>query len=461
MGEIETATQAAAWLLAALARELGLFAAIGLAIGGLDDLAVDLLWITRTLWRRATVYRRHARTTMATLPPPEEPGTLAIFVGAWAESAVIGPMLRTALAGIRHRNYRIYVGTYPNDPETERAVLGIGDARVRMVSGVLPGPTTKAECLNRVWRAMLADERESGRRFKAIVLHDAEDVIHPHELDLYDRMIERFDLVQIPVLPLLASESRWAWMVSATYADEFAESHQKSLVLREAVGAAVPSAGVGCAIRREMIARIADESGGLPFSAESLTEDYELGLRVCAIGGRSAFVILPVAPGHGPVAVRAHFPETVEDAVRQKTRWIIGIALAGWDRLRWEGGLTERWMRVRDRRAPIAALVLAVAYAALLLTILCWIVGVDPGWPPALNSLLMLTSTLLVWRLSMRAFFVTRAYGWREGLCAIPRVFIANLIEIAAARRAVMRYVPGRTPVWDKTRHRFPEGAGD
>ncbi|QJU60457.1 glycosyl transferase family protein [Sphingomonas sp. AP4-R1] len=448
-------------MLAALTRELGLFAAIGLAVGGLDDLAVDGLWIGRSLWRRATVYRRHARMTMATLPPPEEPGAIAIFIGAWSESAVIGAMLRAALAGIRHGDYRIYVGTYPNDPETERAVLGVGDARIRRVGGVLPGPTTKAECLNRIWQSMLADERASGRRFKAIVLHDAEDVIHPHELDLYDRMIERFDLVQIPVLPLLANESRWAWTISATYADEFAESHQKSLVLREAVGAAVPSAGVGCAIQRAMMARIAEQGGGLPFSADSLTEDYELGLRVRAMGGRSAFIAMPVAPGKGLVAVRAHFPETIEAAVRQKTRWIIGIALAGWDRLRWDGGVTERWMRLRDRRAPIAALVLAVAYGALLLSIVCRIAGIRPDWPDALEPILTLTGALLVWRLAMRALFVTKAYGWREGLCAIPRVFIANIIEIAAAWRAVLHYVPGTTPIWDKTRHRFPERVGE
>ena len=43
-----------------------------------------------------------------------------------------------------------------------------------------------------------------------------------------------------------------------------------------------------------------------------------------------------------------------------------GIALAGWDRLGWSGGLAERWMRLRDRRALLAALVLAAAYVALV-----------------------------------------------------------------------------------------------
>jgi adsorption protein B len=456
---VERIADLAGWLLACAARELSLFASVGLVIGGLDDLVVDALWIGRGAWRRLTVYSRFRRATLETLPPPKEPGRIAVFIGAWQEAAVIGPMLRAALKAIRHDDYRIYIGTYPNDRATADAIRAIDDHRLRIVGGARPGPTTKAECLNRVWRAMLADEAASGQRFKAIVLHDAEDVIHAGELALHDRMIERFDLVQVPVLPLVATESRWARTVSATYADEFAEAHGKSLVLREAIGASVPSAGVGCAIERGMMDRIAAEAGGLPFAEDCLTEDYELGLRVRAMGGRGAFVAMPEAPGCPLVAVRAHFPETMEAAIRQKTRWITGIALAGWDRMRWRGGFAERWMRLRDRRALIAAVVLAAAYVAPLPTFLCWVAGVPIDWPPAMRGLLVATSGLLVWRLGMRALLVAPIYGVRHALLAIPRVFIGNLIEMEAARRALFTYVPGAVPRWDKTQHRFPDGA--
>ncbi|MDO6415946.1 glycosyltransferase family 2 protein [Sphingomonas sp. BIUV-7] len=250
------------------------------------------------------------------------------------------------------------------------------------------------------------------------------------------------------------------WNPNRYYANApFKESHQKNLGLREAIGAAVPSAGVGCAVSRAMMARIADERGGLPFAADCLTEDYELGLRVRALGGRGAFVAIPSAPGEAPVAVRAHFPETFEEAVRQKTRWIIGIALAGWDRLRWDGGVTERWMRLRDRRAPIAALVLAAAYVTPALILLGWATGAEPDWPPGVATAFRITTGLLAWRLLIRGLLVARAYGWREGLFAVPRVFIGNMIEMVAARRAVWRYTPGETPIWDKTRHRFPDSA--
>ena len=86
------------------------------------------------------------------------------------------------------------------------------------------------------------------------MLHDAEDLVHPLELRLFDRLVERAALVQLPVLPLPDPRSRW---ISGHYADEFAESHIKELVVREAVGAAIPLAGVGCAIERGALDRLA------------------------------------------------------------------------------------------------------------------------------------------------------------------------------------------------------------
>jgi adsorption protein B len=41
------------------------------------------------------------------------------------------------------------------------------------------------------------------------VLHDARDLIHSGELRVLDTLVERFDLVQLPVLPLTDRHSRW------------------------------------------------------------------------------------------------------------------------------------------------------------------------------------------------------------------------------------------------------------
>ncbi|TVV71480.1 glycosyl transferase family protein [Sphingomonas solaris] len=455
----------AIWVCTVASREVLLFAAVGLLLGGLDDLLVDLIFIARAGWRRMTVYQRHTAATAATLAPADRPSRLAIFIGAWDESGVIGAMLRAALARLDHADYRIYVGVYPNDPATIAAVRNVrahapGGWRVRMICGPLAGPTTKAEALNRLWRALLADEARSGVRFKAIVLHDAEDVVHSAELRVFDRLIERFDLVQLPVLPLIVPGSRW---VSGHYCDEFAEAHGKQLVVREAIGAGMPSAGVGCALSRDAVQAMADAGGGRPFDDASLTEDYELGLRLADRGGRGIFVRLPSGP-RSLVAVRAYFPATIETAVRQKARWMTGIALAGWDRLGWRGGLAERWMRLRDRRALLAAVILAAAYAALLgsvLTImLCFAAGrAYPVPSPFLAALLTINAVLMLWRAGMRFAMVRAVYGWREGVRAVPRMLMGNIIAMMAARRAVAGYLHGARGggmAWDKTSHVFP-----
>ena len=97
----------------------------------------------------------------------------------------------------------------------------------------------------------------------------------------------------------------------------------------------MPLAGVGCAIRRDALDRLTAMRDGAPFEAQSLTEDYELGLRVGAMGLGACFARSRQRAGGPLVATRAYFPDTADAAVRQKARWLTGIALAGWDRIGW------------------------------------------------------------------------------------------------------------------------------
>lgn len=445
------------------ARETLLFAAVGFCIGGIDDLAVDLVYLARLVRHRLTRGGRGA-VTMRDLPSPEVRGRMAIFVAAWDESAVIGAMLASALARIDHPDYRIYVGTYPNDRPTIDAVAAVaaGDARVRLVIGTDPGPTTKAACLNTLWRALRHDEERDGARVRAVVLHDAEDVVHRDELRLFDRYVDRHMVVQLPVLPLIDPASR---LVSGHYADEFAEAHAKQLQVRTALGAALPLAGVGCAITPAALDAIAAQQGGEPFDPGSLTEDYELGLRIAALGGTGMLARVREYPGGPLVAVRAFFPSTLDAAVRQKARWMTGIALAGWDRVGWSRrfDLGEHWMRMRDRRAPLALLVLGAAYlsiiAGALAALLHLIDGHQPPPEPVPGLIFSIDLALLGWRLGMRAAFTGGAYGWRQAIWSVPRAFVGNVIALLAARRALTRYVGmlrGTPIVWDKTAHAFP-----
>ncbi|MCE7795122.1 glycosyl transferase family protein [Sphingobium sufflavum] len=450
-------------LVAGTRDELLLFAAFGLLLGGLDDLVLDLIFGTRRLWRAATVYRRFPRMTADRLLPGRDSGTMAVFIPAWDEGAVIGPMLRHCLARWSRDDVHYFVGVYPNDAATIVAVASIAaqSDHVTMVINPLPGPTTKADCLNGLWSALLRWEGERSQSAKAIVLHDAEDVVHGDAMHVMAAMIERFALVQLPVLPLVSSRSRW---ISGHYCDEFAESHAKALMVREALGAAMPSAGVGCAIARGMMGVLASARNGRPFDPDSLTEDYELGLRIGDLGGRGILLRMRDARGE-LVATREYFPDTMEGAVKQKARWMMGIALAGWDRLGWGNGFVEAWMRLHDRRSLLAALILVAAYGGLLVSVCVLIAGllglgsVEP-LPPFLQLLLAINAGFLVWRIAVRMLFVHRAYGWAEALRSPLRMLLANIIAMMAARRAIILYVrlwAGGTLHWDKTVHRFPE----
>jgi bacteriophage N4 adsorption protein B len=442
-------------------QELILFSAIGFLIGGIDELIIDMIWIVRQLWRKWFIYPHFTRATSTTIASAYTPGHLAIFVPAWDESTVIAEMLAAATSRYKGAEYTIFVGCYPNDQATILAVKSVTHPRIRLILCDKDGPTTKADCLNALWHALLSDQLCNKMHYKAVVLHDAEDLVSPDELVIFDRLIEKNALVQLPVIPIVDHESRW---ISGHYCDEFAEAHCKTLVVREFLGAGVPAAGVGCAISCAALARLAIERGGDPFDVDSLTEDYELGLRLRALGEKTIFVRLPQHGEAGVTGTRAHFPATLETAVRQKTRWITGIALAGWDRLGWSRGIFECWMRLRDRRAVIAAVILTAAYAAaifaLFLTLAGWFTNNEPTIMTGQVEILVgINVMLLFWRMGMRAYFVTHLYGWREGIISIPRTVVGNVIAIMAARRAVTQYwriAKGQTLIWDKTAHKFP-----
>jgi bacteriophage N4 adsorption protein B len=446
--------------------ELLLFGGFWFIVGGVDDLVVDLVWGGRASWRWLTRYRHTPPMRADQLLSPMTSSPLAIFVPAWQEADVVGRMLFNCITSWQHSdvNYRIYVGCYVNDPASISAVIGAGSQsrHVRLVLCKTQGPTTKADCLNSLWRALTRDELAGGYKAKAVILHDAEDYVHPLELRVYDYLIERAAAVQLPVIPIAVHGSAW---ISGHYGDEFAEAHGKSLVVREAVGASVPLAGVGCAIERNRLGRVAIARNGDPFDAGSLTEDYELGLGIGADGGKVIFARMLDRDG-ALVGTRSCFPDTFEAATRQKARWMTGIALAGWDRLGWTGGFSEVWMRLRDRKAVFAAIVLASAYVCVGLTAV--LIGLDhaggyaaPQTSKTVQTLLLITLILLFWRITMRFAFVWLMHGARQACLSIPRTFVANIVGIVAARRACWTYLRmmfGGKLSWDKTTHtHFPE----
>lgn len=448
-----------AWLV--VAWELALFAGVVGLVFALDDLIVDALWLGG-IGRRPVPLKTLGRAAPRL--------TYAILIPAWHEGNVIGAMLDCLRARWGDGRYRVYVGAYPNDVGTLAVVARIAAASDWIQLVILPhaGPSTKGDCLNHLWSRLDAD-RASGRFSPdAVIVHDAEDVVAALELGAHDHALAGADYTQLPVAPMVNPAGRW-W--SGHYVDEFAEAHLKEMAVRDAVGAMLPTAGVGCAIRVGVLDRLG--GGGAPFAAGSLTEDYELGIRLAAAGARGRFVLLNDAAGR-LIATRAYFPHRFDDAVRQKTRWMHGIALSGWDRLGWTVApradavevLTSWWMLWRDRRTMLSVLAMAAGYVALMLTLAVALAAPDAvqlaSDDPAVRMLATIMTLVLLWRLMMRAIMTARVHGWQQGLVAIPRLFISNIVLVACGWRALRIYVAtlrGAPLRWDKTAHHFPLGA--
>ncbi len=460
-------------LLLAFLKQLVPIVALCVLVSGLDDVLIDTLYGLRGLRARhlaaKTAPPRITAQDMARKPAD----WIVIFVPALREANVIGPMLRHALRTLDYPRYLILVGTYPDDPETQAAVCAVAreDSRVRCIVGDQPSKgSCKAANLNVLYRAMLSLEAQGHPPFKAVVLHDAEDVVHPLELAVFNWHIPKKALVQLPVLPLPHQGARWfqRW-IAHTYLEEFAVAHSRDMVVRNWLGASLPSAGVGCGLSRPAIAHAARQNGGLPFGTTSKTEDYELGISLGLHGFPALMAHVPASPlDPSWVATRGHFPSKLIASVRQRSRWLLGIGLGGWRRFGWPRNLADCYMLLRDRKAlPCAWLnLLALALTAVLL--LLWLLSCLPTWPPVppliepgslTAHLLACNLALLIWRSLHRIIVTTRHFGLREGLGSVPRSIVAIPIHALAASLALFddlrEWITRRPAPWRKTAHTF------
>jgi bacteriophage N4 adsorption protein B len=440
-----------------MALELLLFAATLFCIVGAEDFAFDLLWVVKKV---RSFRDRQCLPSMEFMP--DLAARFAIFVPAWDEATVIGSMIARAKHSYRHHEFVIFMGIYPNDQATLEALQVYEGNDLAITINAKTGPTSKGDALNTAWSGMLAHEQSSGASFDYIVLHDAEDVICSREPDVFALFGQSHDFMQLPVVPIPVAHSRW---VAGHYCDEFAEAHLKSLVTRGQFKGSIPSAGVGTAIKRSLIGRIAHIRGGLPFSPDSLTEDYELGLIASAEGHSAAFLrVEDPECGGNIVCVRSRFPESISAAVRQKARWVAGIAFAGWDRMGWSANPWEAWMRWRDRRAMFEASALVAGYGGILIATPAMLIdwhGFTTAFGESGQFLFWSASFFMLWRLAVRVLCTNQLYGWREGLRALPRVVVSNVIAVSATVRAARIYwrirKSGRV-IWDKTSHDFTIG---
>jgi adsorption protein B len=433
--------------------------AFAILISGLDDLAIDAAWAFS--WLRG-VFKPEARL----FPPgprqleaaPQR--TIAILVPLWHEHEVIARMLEHNLASIRYSGYHFFVGAYPNDDLTQDAVRSVADRFPNVHLALCPhdGPTSKADCLNWIYQRLILHEEQSADRFDIIVTHDAEDLIHPEELRWINYYAARFDFIQTPVLPL---HTPFFALTHGVYCDEFAEYHTRDMAVRPLLGGFVPSSGVGTGYRRDALDKLARSAANKIFEPEALTEDYENGLRLFRLGCSQTFV--PLVHPYGSkewVATREYFPQQWTAAMRQRTRWVMGIALQTWERHGWKGKPGEVYWLWRDRKGLIAN-------PLSLLANLIFVYGLATAiWhrvTPLSVELCWATLSIQCVRMAVRMSCVARVYGVLFALGVPVRAVYANALNATATFNAVGHYAVAKArkrPLkWLKTDHAYPNRA--
>ncbi|MFT8779644.1 glycosyl transferase family protein [Acetobacter orientalis] len=458
-------------------------------LSSLDDLFIDAWYWVRHIVRLLSKKRWYKPLSPEQLrDKPEQ--HIAIMIPAWLEYDVIASMLENMVGVLDYRSYTIFVGTYRNDTKTIDAVERMRRRYRQLVRVEVAhdGPTCKADCLNWIVQAIFAHEKQKNMFFAGMVLHDSEDVLHPLELQFFNYLLPRKDLIQIPVCSL---ERNWYELVAGVYMDEFSEWHGKDLVVRESLAKTVPSAGVGTCFSRRAMLTLVNETHNEPFNTQTLTEDYDIGVRLAEHGMASIMARFPVEYqvkrvswfGYGkvkeqtvhlPLCVREYFPNTFRTSYRQKARWSLGICFQGMAHFGWSGSLIDRYFLLRDRKGAITTLVAIFAYVLaaqyVIFQCLFWTGLVKLTYPPLITNntwitvLLKSNAVALLLRIVQRAYFTQRIFGWEHGLLSIPRLVVGNFVNFVAVSRAWKQYITylitGRRLVWDKTMHDFPSADG-
>ena len=434
--------------------------AVWILISGLDDLFVDLVFCWR--WLRIHVFLMDGFRQPTAVELDRAPKRrLAIFVPLWHEAEVIGRMLEHNLNAIRYDRYELFLGAYPNDAATIRAIQAVQAKHEHVHLAVVPhnGPTSKADCLNSIYQRMLEHEAAHQVRFDVVITHDAEDLIHPESLRLINFFSRTCDMVQIPVLALKTPVRAFT---HGLYCDDFAEFQSKDIPVRQYLGGFIPSNGVGTGYSRAILEKLAEAHGRI-FEPACLTEDYENGYRVRRLGGRQMFVPIHAIDG-SIAATREYFPRTFRSALKQRTRWTMGISLQSWERLGTRAPLRHAYWFWRDRKGLIGNLIAPLTNLFFVWGIFATLCGLcDLGMNGALRWIFPFTLGMSVLHLTVRACCVGRIYGARFALTVPLRAVFGNALNCMATAMAIWRYaaakVHGRPLVWVKTEHTYPTGS--
>lgn len=462
---------------------LGLIFAILLILISVDDLVWDLyyLFIGKTKGKQVqTINDEELKNAI--------PKFLAVIVPAYNEETVLEKVVENLILSNHYPRsmYHIFLGVYPNDKPTKDVADRLAQrfTNVHSVVHVLDGPSSKADNLNNVIKNIYEFEKAEHIRFKGVIIHDSEDLVHPYEFLLENYLLDKHKAIQMPVFPLQEMprfSNIFRNMISGTYADEFAENHYNFLVARDSVGSFVPSAGTGFALSREILDKFKDNN---IFPVGSLTEDYKLSLQLKQMGYSLHYALGNVKRLRHDgtlakefISTRSMFPATYKTAVKQKTRWIYGITIQSFklkDILKNKDlNLKTKYSLYKDWKAKFGNLLLGPGYLIFIYFIISLFIDIPTIYPKYTLSwyLVIFLTIIMIERQISRGIAIKNVYGFKSAFISVLfppllpiRMLIGNVINFHATARAWKIYFfkskkkRVKTKVkWSKTEHEFLE----
>lgn len=418
----------------------------------------DFIWDFVTIFRKRSYKKKHFKIKDLEKTPPK---LIALMIGCWHESKVIKEVVENIVHNTNYplSMYHIFVGVYPNDPETIKEVKKLEKefSNVSMVVNNVEGPTSKAQNLNNVIRQIKEYEKNNGIEFAAFTVHDSEDVVHPYEFLVTNYMIEKHDVLQFPVFPIIKMpkfSNFFKNITSNTYADEFAENHYSTLVGRYSTGGFVPCAGTGFSLSRKTVMSFGDEDV-LPSS--SLTEDYLLSLSLYEKGIQMYYILekIPRVDSnmkikYDYISTRSLFPNTFKAAVKQKTRWIYGITMQSFKfskifKKNKKMKAAGRYTLYKDLKAKYGNLIILLGYSVMIYWLLSFFIDLPPVYVKGTIPyyLCFVVTGMTIIRQIYRGIALYHVYGFRSMFfgCLLPPLFpirlvYGNIINLVATIKA-------------------------
>lgn len=459
----------------------GLFVVSVYLLMGFDD----FIWDIVTLFRRWHLPKTGLDLTKLDDLPAKRIG---IMIAAWQEDEVLEAVINHLCNTMHYpkERYDIFLGVYPNDAKTllVAKILEERHSNVHVIVNEQAGPTSKAQNINFIIRQIKCREENMGIVYDALTVHDAEDVVHPLELKVTNKLLEEHSALQFPVFPWTPEEKRkqfFRTLTASMYADEFAENHYITLVSRRQSAAFVPSAGTGFVLSRQVLSLFGQED---VFPSNSLTEDFRLALTLYQKGIHIHYAlehVWRVNEDHKIekefIAIRSMFPSGAKQAIRQRTRWILGITMQSFrlkDVFAFRGiRFSGRYSLYKDLKAKVGNLLPLLGYPVLLYFFVSLFVPLIPIFPSATLSwyFSICLTILMLQRQVLRAVAIYHVYGIKQAMFAsffpplLPiRLVWGNIINLLATLRAYRQRYFGvskakkkgkRKISWDKTEHEF------